>query len=151
MLTHGRCSNHAARALDDVDEVALTLAYAALRPQLTEFGKALLLGEGTAAQPETVDGRVLYGTLGGKTRIAMVLHAESDDSLGGSYFYEKFGKGIALSGQRTRDRIELTERLADTDGAPTVDGAKLRLTVAGAHVTGRWIGAKQQFDVDLAP
>jgi hypothetical protein len=149
VLTHERCSNHAMRALDDVDEVSLKVPYATLAPHLTPFGKSLLLGDGDAPQADDIYGRMLYGTLGGKTPIAMRLRVDSDGSIGGAYYYEKFGTPIELGGARRGRHLELVEHLSDKND-DTHDGAKLSLDATGARLTGRWIGDKQ-FDVELAP
>lgn len=149
VLTHERCSNHAMRALDDVDEVSLKVPYATLAPQLTPFGKALLLGDGDAPQADVVQGRMLYGTLGGKTPIAMRLRVDSDGSIGGAYYYEKFGTPIELGGTRQGQHLELVEHVSDKND-DTHDGARLSLDATGARLKGRWIGDKQ-FDIELAP
>ena len=49
VMTSGRCSNHAMRALDDVGEVVLDIPAAKL--DLTPYGRSLLLGGPPVAEP----------------------------------------------------------------------------------------------------
>lgn len=145
-ITAGRCSNHAQRALDDVGDIALSLSYDSLRPYLTAYGKALLLGEGTGRAPGGIYGQLLRGYLGGNIPITMRLSKAEDNSVSGTYFYDKYRKPIAVRGRAQGNELELTESAGD--GGETK--ATLRLTASGDHLKGRWIG-KKQFDVTLGP
>ena len=51
VLSVGRCSNHASRALDDVGEIAVTIAATALKTSLTPYGRAVVLQQGDALPP----------------------------------------------------------------------------------------------------
>ncbi len=147
VLTSERCSNHARRALDDVGEVAMTFAYAALGPYLTGYGKALLLGEGSA-RDTGFDRQVLHGHINGNIAITMQLARDpGTDKISGVYFYDKFGKPIELEGTRQGDTLTLTERFAEEVG-DGVTGATITLVVAGTQLHGQWIG-KQRFPVQL--
>lgn len=145
-LTAGRCSNHAMRALDDVGEVTLTLPYAELKPYLTGYGKALLLGEGSGVPKSGVYGQLLHGQMGGKIAITMLLHKESDNSVGGVYFYDKYRKPINVSGGETGDTIALTEDAAEG----STGKATMHLAISGDRLQGQWSG-KTELHVELAP
>jgi hypothetical protein len=143
VLTSGRCSNHAMRALDDVGDVSITVPYDKLRPHLTSYGKALLLGEGSA-QATSIYGQLLRGRLNGTIPITMKLINESGDTIDGFYLYDKIGKSITLAGKRDGNVLTLTEKFGE-EGTP---GATFKLAVSGTQVTGQWIG-KQQFAAEL--
>lgn len=51
VLSVGRCSNHASRALDDVGDIVLTILAAALKTSLTPYGRAVVLQQGNAPPP----------------------------------------------------------------------------------------------------
>lgn len=49
VLSIGRCSNHASRALDDVGEITVTIPAASLKGSLTPYGRAVVLRQGDNA------------------------------------------------------------------------------------------------------
>ena len=148
-VTVGRCSNHAMRALDDVNEVTLALPYAGLAPHLSEYGKAVLLNEGQAHASESIYGQLLRGTLAGKTAITMLLEKDADNAVSGTYFYDKFRAPIPLKGTLNGPTLELKEQV---EGKPETE-ATFHLTKTGDGLKGLWISkaGKKQFDVRVGP
>lgn len=145
-LSAGRCSNHAQRALDDVGDVTLTVPYANLRPALTPYGKTLLLNEGSSKIPSRVYDRILRGHMGNNIAITMLLSKNSDNTVSGIYFYDKYRKSIGIRGQETGSKLVLSEQSNEnTDEKNTME-----LTIIRGTLKGRWLG-KKQFDVILAP
>lgn len=144
-ITRYRCSNHASHALDDVDDVTLAIAYKDMRPYLTSYGKALLLNEGDTMPADSPFGQLLRGHLGGNIAITMLLRKQLDNSVEGFYFYDKYRTPISVGGLVNGNELELNE--ADGNGT---EGAKMKLTVSGAHVKGRWVG-KKEFALELKP
>ena len=142
-LTRGRCSNHAMRALDDVGDFTLTLSYAALRPHLTDYGKTLLLKEGSAQPPVGIYGQILRGNIGG-SEVTMLINKGSDNSVAGHYFYNKYSKPIELSGRVIGDQLELTETVAES----SEEKPAMRLTISGNRLTGTRQG-KKELNVNL--
>lgn len=149
-LTTGRCGSHAEGGLDDVGNVTLDVDYPTLRPQLTPYGRALLLGEEAppAALPQDAIGQVLHGTLG-RSAITMLLVSRYDDGkrITGGYAYDKHGQRIVLEGDRVGTRLTLTEK---SGGQDPRDVATLKLSIAGDRLKGQWIGKDgKAFDVDV--
>ncbi len=138
----GRCSNHASRALDDVAEIIVTLTPAELRPLLTPYGRALVLNQGDAPPPASPFGQVLHGKIGAAAVTLQLDRVNSDGSLSGHYFYERYGRMIPLSGKRSGNTLALTE---DADG----NKAELNLTVRGNAITGQWQGNGKTLPVTL--
>lgn len=145
-LTSERCSNHAMRALDDVGNITLAVPYPALRGWLTPYGLALLFGEGAVEPPDAIFDQVLKGRIGDKSAITMLLTKASDNSIGGTYLYDRYRKPIGLTGRMSGNTIELEERVNDS---PEPSG-RFTLTLTGQRLKGRWTGTKT-FDVELAP
>lgn len=153
-LTAGRCSNHAMRALDDVDQITLNVPYADLTPFLSAYGRALLLGDAQApaVQPSNWPfGALLRGSIGANTPITMLLEKDASNAINGSYFYDKFGKPIQLSGSQSGQTLELTESV---EGAPeNASKASMRLNISGVTLKGVWSNAarNKQLELRLAP
>jgi len=142
-VTAGRCSNHAMRALDDVDDIAMPLTYADAKPYLSAYGRAILLGEGTAAPPSLVYDQLLRGKLGAGIAISMQLKKSADGSVTGNYFYDKYRKAIRLSGRQTGNTLMVKEQFDDESPS-----AELTLIISGGNLKGKWKG-KKQFDIEL--
>lgn len=143
VLTAERCSAHVNAALDDVWEVSLVTAPAALASLLTPYGKALLLAQGEASAPARLGGQVWHGSLGGAAISLWLgphpLAAEFD----GFYQYDRFAKPIPLKGRLQGERIELTEALKG-DGQ-----ARMVLQREGTQLKGTWTGAGKRLAVVL--
>jgi hypothetical protein len=146
-----RCSNHAMRALDDVDTVTLEVPYDKLDALLTPYGQAVLRKQGQATLPSSVYGQLLRGTMGPGTPITMLLTPTQKGQVQGKYFYDKFGVAIELAGQAEGDALELTET-ARTEVA-TNAVATLRLKHQGSQLKGTWTGKAdgKTLEMQLAP
>ncbi len=142
-LTRERCSNHGMRALDEVGDYTLTLSYAALRPHLTSYGKALLLNEGSAQTQVGVYGQILRGNIGDQ-RITMLLAKHADNSVTGTYFYDKYRRPIEVNGKENGDQLELTETVAES----SEDRPAMRLVITSNRLTGIW-NRKNELNVNL--
>lgn len=148
VLSMERCSNHALRAVDNLGDFSLRFSPEQLKPWLSAYGRALLLGEavpGTAA-PTTPWGQVLRGKISLNMPVTLYLGAlNPDGTLSGSYFYDRYRKSIALSGRFDAGTLTLTE--ADSKETPP---PRLVLTPQGEGLRGRWEGAST-LDVVLEP
>lgn len=127
-----RCSNHAMRALDDLDGFSQRYGAAQLRPWLTPYGAAVLLGEATAPGPSSPFGQVLQGSIGTRLPVTLLLENPYDEgSVSATYFYDRVRKPISLSGQYRDGVLELAE--SESNG-------RLRLKVEGDSLVGDWSG-----------
>ncbi|WP_332854572.1 hypothetical protein [Duganella sp. S19_KUP01_CR8] len=139
------CSSHAERALDDVGNVKLAISYAELSPQLSGYGKALLLGAGPLPAGGGYFGQVLHGSLG-TMAVTMMLEKDDDGGVHGTYFYDKFRQPIALDGAERDGKLVLSERSGDKVSATL----QLGWSEPAHALQGRWVG-KKELDVSLAP
>lgn len=140
------CFSHVMRTGDDVGDIELTVPYQKLAHQLTAYGRALLLAQGTATAPDNPYGHLLHGHVGGKTAITMLLDKDADGSVRGSYYYEKYRKPLKLSGD-LKDGVLTLKESAGTDATqhPT-----LTLRAQGGRLVGTWSG-QSELTVDVGP
>ena len=127
VLTRGRCSNHAMRALDDVDEVKTAIPAADLKAWLTPYGLAVVRREGDAPPPAPFAGRELHGRLAGMA-VTMRLEPPRDGAdTHGSYEYDKFHTPIALTVRKEGSQLRAFEQAGEFE-----------LTPAGGSLAGTW-------------
>jgi hypothetical protein len=146
-FVRGRCSNHAMQALDGLGEFINTLTMKDLSPHLSAYGR-FLLGVGPAAPaPTSPFGQVVFGKVG-TAPITMWLRIPygADQSVGGSYFYDRFRTPISLFGPRKGETWELREEAEEGKPAPVV-----RFTVSGDSIKGEWVGAGKQLPLEAGP
>ena len=129
-VTEGRCSNHAMRALDELDDFHHRFAGAQLAPWLTPYGRALVLGQGDAAAPAAPWGQVFRGLIDGRLPITMYLPAPG----GGVYFYDRQRQPIELDARAEGDDGLRIEERTD-DGQPR---ARFELRREGPGWAGHW-------------
>ena len=142
LFSQGRCSNHAMRALDDLDGFSTRFTPAQLGPSLTPYGRALLLGEGAAPAPASPFDQVLHGSIDGKLPVTLRLEPlRNDGSAAATYFYDRYRKPISVFG-KYRDGVLLLEESSDT---------RLRLAPDGAGLRGEWISGQKKLPLVLAP
>lgn len=141
-LTTGRCSNHASRALDDVGNVKVEVPAAQLRPWLNAYGLAVVLSEGDGPPPSEPFGQVLHGRIGTAPVTVALDRLYANGSVSGHYWYDKYGRLIALSGRRQGAQLTLTE-----GEAPQT--ATITLTWRGSGFSGPWQGDGKTLPVQL--
>lgn len=142
----GRCSNHAMRALDEIGDFADTLTIRELTRHFTAYGRALLLGEGSAASAGGPFDQVLTGKVGNAPITLKLGKRSADGSIGGSYFYDKYRTPIAFFGKLTGDVMEVSETTDDDKAAPVI-----RVTIRGENLKGTWTGNGKQLAFEVAP
>ncbi len=142
----GRCSNHAMRALDEIGDFADMLTIKELSPQLTAYGRALLLGEGSAISAGGPFDQILTGKVGSAPITLKLGKRNPDGSIGGSYFYDKYRTPITFFGRITGDVLEVEETTGDNKVAPVI-----RATISGGGLKGTWTGNGKQLAFDVSP
>jgi hypothetical protein len=155
LFVHGRCSNHALQGLDDLGDLRNSYAYATLKPWLSDYGRRLLLGEKTEANPVSALGQWLKGTIGGKTRISLYLpkpypeYLDKEADIQGYYFYDRYRKPLKLQGQRREGKIFLQE----FDGKETAQAEMLLQDDRSGGLHGQWKSAngKKVLEIKLEP
>jgi hypothetical protein len=96
-LSMAMCASHAQLALDDLFNYDAHYPISAVQPWLSDYGHCLLVDKKTScvSDQKTLTHGVLHGTIGGRYRITLVFGSQSGNN---GYFYDKYGKFIALDG-----------------------------------------------------
>lgn len=143
-FTHARCSNHADRALDQIDQFRNNYTFQSLKPYLTPYAKYLLLGDATKfAQPNAITGQVYYGNIGQAPITFLIKQPEGyDRALRGVYFYNKYRQPIELSGTGNT----WTETNSDDKPQPTI-----KATWQGDALIGQWQGGGRTLPFKMTP
>ncbi len=144
VFTHSRCSNHASRALDAIDEFHNHYSFQKLKPYLSAYAKNLLLNDHLKSyQPTGITGQVFYGSIG-QSKITMKIHNPEgyDRMLKAVYFYDKYRHPIELMGTgNTWTEVNSTLKVQ-----PTIDA-----TWHGDTSTGEWRGSGKTLPFKIAP
>ena len=142
-----RCSIHALRALDNLDEIAHTLSLKDLAPYLNDYGRSLLVSGGGNALP--VGGpfnQVLIGKIG-QAPITLRLGARNtDDTVSGTYYYNKYRTPIPLFGKVTGNTLAMEESESKDQTLPVI-----RATIKGESLKGLWVGSGKQIAFEAGP
>ena len=140
-----RCSNHAARALDDVSDVNLPVPDAQLRGMLTDYGRFLFFGGERPRQALPPFGTFLHGRIG-QSPIALRIASENGgQQVSAVYYYDKYRRPIALTGSADGDKFTLTTSKTEQD-AETFE-----LVRHGGTLAGQWRKGNAVQPVSLGP
>ncbi|QRY80640.1 hypothetical protein JVX91_05920 [Pseudomonas sp. PDNC002] len=133
-LVRELCAPHVVQALDDLGEYSNSWKYTELTRYLSDYGRCLLVEKHTdcAPDPARLSAGVSRGKLDGRYPIILVLENEnSDGTVSGAYFYEKYARYISLSGKRdAQGNLVLREA-----GPPP---ALFSLTPSASGLSGTW-------------
>lgn len=146
VFSRGRCSNHAARALDELGDFNAPLGVSVLLPHLTAYGKYLLQGGAEVAPPATPLRSVLKGKVGTAPITLRLRSPGYEQSVSGYYFYDRFRTPIPLFGKLKDGVMELAEEVPEGKEAPV-----LTLRIQGDGVKGEWAGGGKRLPVVAAP
>ena len=143
-FTHERCSNHAMRALDLIDEFHNHYTFQSLTKNLTAYAKHLLLND-TAKfdKPNNITGQVYYGSIG-QAPITLLINnpVGYDTMLRAVYFYDKYRQPIELSGTGNN----WTETNSTVKPQPSIK------TIWQDDVSvGQWLGSGKTLPFKIAP
>lgn len=137
-FSHGSCSTPATRTLDELGPLRQRYTLTQLRPWLSAYGRALLLGDAPAATAGSPQGQLLAGTLGAGTRIHLHLPAsgnalpKDDAPVSAYYSRDSDRRYLPLQGRWSRGVLTLQEFQGEQPGAT------LTLRQQGRELTGQW-------------
>lgn len=136
VFLNGRCSNHAARALDELGDFTTKIAAATIHNQLTPYGQYLISGnrEKPVSPAPRLHDNVVYGTLGKNTRITMNITCYQG-AASGVYFYQKYGSPIDLTGKCS---TEGDQRYVLKTGSTEGTEEKFELELKEGRYQGSW-------------
>ncbi|EJL72433.1 hypothetical protein [Chryseobacterium populi] len=136
----GRCSNHAMRALDDLDEHVIEISYKDLGKYWSSYAKDLLSGfEQAVAQPG-IQNRLYKGKIDGKYPVTvLVKRVYEDGSFSAVYWYDKNKKLIEWGGMLKNGHISITENDYHSEELKAwIPKALIEADVKGKKITGTW-------------
>lgn len=145
----GPCSAHVNQALDDLGNLVMTFKAPQLTAYLSNYGKYILLGEGTGNIDDINPyAQVFRGKINGNMPITLMLtsNAEGISYPSSRYFYDRHRKAIGLSVERKKDVTELIE--SDSKGNTT---ASISYRRAGNKLLGQWRGGGKTLTFEAAP
>ena len=143
-FTHERCSNHAMRALDSIDEFHNHYTFQSLTKNLTAYAKHLLLND-TAKfdKPNNITGQVYYGSIGQAPITLLINNQVGDDTmLRAVYFYDKYRQPIDLSGTSSN----WTETNSTVKPQPSI-----KTSWQDDVSVGQWLGSGKTLPFKIAP
>ncbi|MDQ3058959.1 MAG: hypothetical protein M3R45_05480 [Pseudomonadota bacterium] len=153
----GPCSVHANQALDELGALVYAPSAETLRPHLTAYGRALVLGEegsegGQPPAPLNPYAQLFKGKINGRLPVTLFLGASRAVTPGqmkpfseALYYYDKYRQPIALTVVRQGDSFILTE--SAPAGAPAAQQAPAQLVfrLEGRVLKGQWRSAGKTY------
>lgn len=153
----GSCSVHQDRALDELGELVYAPSAETLRPQLTAYGRALVLGEdgaegGQPPAPLNPYAQLFRGKIDGRLPVTLFLGASRSVAPGqmkpfsdAVYYYDKYRQPIALTVARQGGSFILTESAPAGAQAAQQAPAQLVFRLEGRTLKGQWRGAGKTY------
>jgi len=124
-----RCSNHAMRALDDLDKFDISIAFKDLKPYLSSYGESLLSNSMEHIQTPSPEGKMYKGFINGKYPLhAMISRIEEDGSFSMLYWYDKTKTPIEWTGSFNDPGFSMVEYEEHGDS-----------NIKIAEITAKWI------------
>jgi hypothetical protein len=110
VFERGRCSNHAMRALDDLDKYTIPMAFSTVKQYLTHYGENLIFNSDKPIGTLTPKHRLYKGFINSMYPIrAMISTINGDGSFTMQYWYEKTKTPIEWSGTFKNNHFSLRE------------------------------------------
>lgn len=101
VFSRGRCSNHAARGIDELGDFDHAIALTELAAHWSPYGRSIVLGEGTAEAPPVPAGlQAFRGRIDGRIAVTLFLRLAPllpyDPPMAGTLYYDRVGSPIPL-------------------------------------------------------
>ncbi|WP_276877357.1 hypothetical protein [Chryseobacterium joostei] len=141
----GRCSNHAMRALDDLDSHEIEIPYKDLDKYWSSYAKNLISGS-EKIDKTSFRNKLYKGKIDGKYPITVLIkrfYPDSDhsgmSSFNAEYWYDKSKKLIKWDGQLKGNHISITENDHYDDATSQwIPRALVEAEMKGSTITGTW-------------
>jgi hypothetical protein len=127
-----RCSNHAMRAIDDLDQFEDELKLVWLESRLNRYGK-YLFGLGSKKNGNIERFKIYSGTIAGKYPIWFFVNTTGPETLF-AYCYQKYGVIIELRNNGDSQPMALTEISPEGD-----EIGKINISKSGGGYSGKYI------------
>jgi len=109
-FVRGRCSNHALRAIDDLDKYYISFSYQEISKYLSPFGKQFIKNDKINDIVSGPAGKMFKGKINDKYPVTLIISKiHEDGSLRMQYWYDKIKQPIEWRGQFKNNHFSLTE------------------------------------------
>lgn len=136
-FVHGRCSDHALMALDDLGDYYNSFLLTEVKKELTPFGLALLFGKAVKAKssPTYPGMKLMKGKIGKTLEVTCIMGRMYDNpnEVDGMYFYNKDGNMITITATLGKLQWDIIEY-----SGPNVKNAHITGTYKDGVFTGQW-------------
>ncbi|PWN70117.1 hypothetical protein C1631_008985 [Chryseobacterium phosphatilyticum] len=152
----GRCSNHASRALDELDSHVIEIPYKDLDKHWSPYAKNLVSGSGQI-NATSFRNKLYKGKIDGKYPITVLITRfyPAEDKSGVSsfnaeYWYDKSKKLIKWDGQMKGNHISIIENDQYDDAkSQWIQRALVEAEMSGTKITGTWEDVKTKKKLTL--
>jgi len=152
-FVRGRCSNHAMRAIDDLDKFKIKFSYNEIKKYFTKYGLSLLNGETNILEIKSPEGKFYKGKINNKYPITLLLlEIYSDNSLNIQYWYDKNRIPIEWNGNFINNHFSLIEYdNYDEEKQIWIIKAKIEADLINNKIIGNWTNIKTNeiFKIEL--
>lgn len=154
-FVRGRCSNHALRALDDLDNYFITFSFRELSSYLSLSGKQLLNDSKNLVPLSSPEGKMFRGKINDKYPVSLIISKIYEDgSLRLKYWYDKVKTPIEWRGKFENNHFSLVEDDYHSEELKAwVPRANIEADWRnGNKITGTWINytTKEVLKVELS-
>ncbi|MFI5204230.1 MAG: hypothetical protein ACHQF2_07015 [Flavobacteriales bacterium] len=136
-FVHGRCSNHAMRAIDDLDAYYNTFSFSSLKNEFSAFANELIYGKPSKAKskPAYPAMKLMKGKIDKDLYVTFIMGRMFTDSpdVSGMYFYDKEGNMIELSATIDKQQWAVIEY-----SGPNIKNAGMKGEYKDGVFKGRW-------------
>jgi hypothetical protein len=135
----GRCSNHAMRAIDDLYDFYIPMAYTDLETYLNPYGKSIVYSKNTVVIPDGPEEKMFKGSIG-KIPVTLIITERYYDSTSiyPMYWYDKHKIPIDLDGTYSSGHFTFKEKDNNNNLIATIEAD----WVDNRKIIGTWTNAK---------
>lgn len=135
-----RCSNHAMRAIDDLDRYFVDLSYKQIEKYLTIYGRNLIQNKSENSNTNSPEGKIFKGKINDKYPItALIRQINEDGSFSMNYWYEKVKEPIEWTGSFTKNHFSLSEVETENNTTNAIIEADF---IENKKIIGTWTNEK---------
>lgn len=139
-IVRERCSNHAMRAMDDLDTFTVDFTIAEIEPYLNAFGKNLLSRSKKLSKQENIQNKLYKGKIDKKYPITVLIKDINEDgSFSAVYWYNNTKKLINWRGEISNNHLSITEDDTDEENIKNwIPKATVEADIKGNKIVGTW-------------
>lgn len=139
-VVRGRCSNHAMRALDDLDDYFVDLPFSQIEKYWSDYAKSLLSKTSKVTRQNTIENKLYKGMIDGKYPVTLFMKQLYDDgSFSAFYWYNKNKKLIEWNGNLKNNHISIIENDYHSEELKKwIPRAYIEADVNGKKISGTW-------------